>query len=130
MSSQEAGGSTNKGIQQYGGTMKVGVQVIGDRAHAQAVNVHQSDPLAVAGVMHLLETVHDLIKQHQDTLLEASNAVTTTDMLRKELSQDEPRKSVIMRLLAHLAELVSPIKPVAEAVTELIKATSAIFGSH
>lgn len=129
MPNENTGGSANQGIQHYGGTMNVGVQAVGNRARAQGGNVHLGHPPAEVSIADLLASVHELIQQHQDALPEASSAATTTDILVEELDQDEPSKSTVDRLLARLTKLVSPVKPVAEAVTELTKAMHAMFGN-
>lgn len=129
MPNENTGGSTNQGIQQYGGTMNVGVQAVGNRARAQGGNMHLGHPSAEASIADLLASVRELIQQHQDILPQASSAATMTDVLGEELDQDEPSKSTVVRLLDRLTKLVSPVKPVAEAVTELTKAMHTMFGN-
>lgn len=128
MSNGSANDDINRGIQQYAGTMNVGIQAVGDRARAQGSNVHVGNPTAEASIPHLLAGVRELIRQHQDALPEASNAATTTEILGEELDQDEPSKSTVTRLLARLAILVGSVKPVAEVVTELARAVHATLG--
>ncbi|MGH3799172.1 MAG: hypothetical protein ACRDTD_03390 [Pseudonocardiaceae bacterium] len=129
MPNENTGGSTNQGIQQYGGAMNVGVQAVGNRAGAQGSNVYLGHPPTEASIADLLVSVRELIQQHCDALPEASSAATTTDILGEELGQGEPSKSTVIRLLARLTKLVGPVKPVAEAVTELTKAMHAMFGN-
>jgi len=118
----------NRGIQQYAGTMNVGIQAVGDDARAQGDNVHLGYPTDEASIPHLLVTVRQLIQQHQAALPEASNAMATTEILGEELDQDEPNKSTVIRLLARLATLVNSVRPVAEVVTELARAVHTILG--
>lgn len=129
MSHKETTDVTNQGIQQYGGTMNVGVQAVGHRARAQSGSVHLGHPPAEASIVDLLASVRELIQQHQDALPETSSAITAMDILDAELDQDEPSKSTVVRLLARLTNLVSPVKPVAEAVTELTKAMHTVLGN-
>ncbi len=128
MSNESASGNINRGIQQYAGTMNVGIQAVGDGARAQGSNVHLGYSTAEASIPHLLATVRELIQKHQDALPEASNAAATTDILDEELNQKSPSKSTITRLLARLATLVSSVKPVAEVVTELARTVHAMLG--
>lgn len=118
----------NRGIQQYSGTMNVGIQAVGDGARAQGGNVHLGYPTDEASIPYLLVTVRQLIQQHEATLPEASNAMATTEILGEELDQDKPNKSTVTRLLARLATLVTSVRPVADVVTELARAVHAILG--
>jgi len=129
MGNESANGNTNRGIQQYAGTMNVGIQAVGDNARAQGRNVHLGEPTTETSIAHLLTTVRELIQQHEDALPEAGNAATTTEILSEELDQNKPNRSTIARLLARLITLVSSVKPVAEVVTELARAVHSTLGS-
>lgn len=129
MPSEGTNGNTNRGIQQYAGTMNVGIQAIGDGARAQGSNVRLGDPTTEASIAHLLATVRELIQQHHGALPEASNAATTTEILSEELDQNKPNKSTVTRLLARLTTLVSSVKPVAEIVAELASVVHATLGN-
>ena len=128
MSNKRAKDNINRGIQQYAGTMNVGIQAVGDGARAQGGNVHLGYPTDEASIPYLLATARELIQQHQTALPEASNAMATTEILGEELDQNEPNKSTVTRLLTRLATLVSSVRPVAEVVAELARAVHAMLG--
>src|SRR5262245_2484150 len=86
MANKDTKNTTNRGIQQYAGTMNVGIQAVGDGANAQGGTVYLGYPTVETNVAHLLTTMQELIQQHQDALPEPINVATTTEILNEELS--------------------------------------------
>lgn len=118
-----------RGYQQHGGISQVGVQAIGDHAHAEGRHITVgAAPDGAPTPADLLAEVRRLLTEHRAELTDAGSADTTADILGEELREDPPRRSRVLDLLKRLTDLVKPVKPVAEAVTELAKAVNATFG--
>jgi len=118
------GSLRNEGIIQKGGTMNVGAQAVG--RGAQAVNYAEKNA-ALEEVRARLDQVLKALEEHGNAIANREEIVQATQVVKEEVSKEQPNKLTIRGLLSGIAESVQSVTSIATAVEAAKVAISALF---
>ncbi|WP_428965448.1 hypothetical protein [Micromonospora fluostatini] len=114
-------GAVNYGVQQSGGVSQVGNQAVGPGAYAVGGTLSSTPTPTGADLSALLGTLLQVLDRHAAQLTPPAR-VAAAD-LRAELGAGRPAEPARVTVLLHrLAEVATPVAPVAVAVAEVLRA--------
>jgi predicted glycosyltransferase len=114
----------NEGIIQKGGTMNVGAQAVGRGAQA----VHYAEKsAALEEVRGRLDQVLKALEEHGHAIANREEVAQATQLVKEEVSKEQPNKLTVRGLLTSIAESVQSVTSIAIAVEAAKVAISALF---
>jgi predicted glycosyltransferase len=114
----------NEGIIQKGGTMNAGAQAVG--CGAQAVNYAEKSA-ALEEARARLDQVLKALAEQGHTIANREEVMQTTQLVKEEISKEQPNKLSVSGLLKSIAESVQSVTSIATAVEAAKIAIAALF---